>query len=123
MNSIPAHPPAFSWPFSLPSLSDEVSDESQPWSENEVKDVQKIHAALTAEIWDEDDVAVDPEVRSPAQLQQYLIKRTYRPLAFVTADVGVESAPGGRGGKVRKEDMAKALVKWVCHLLDDPGDT
>lgn len=116
--NVPTRPPAFSWSFAIPSLADEVSEEPQQWPESDIKDVQKIHAALIAEIWDEesDDVAVNPEVRSSAQLEQYLARRAYRPLAFVLADVGALSTPGGRGGKVRKADMAKALVEWVSIL-------
>ena len=115
-NNVPSRPPAFSWPFAIPSLTDEANNESQQWSENDVKDIQKIHTALTAEICNENDVAVNPEVRSRTQLEQYLTKRAYRPLAFVLADVGALSTPGGRGGKVRKADMAKALAEWVSIL-------
>ena len=121
-NSVPAHPPAFSWQFALPSLA-EPTDGSQPWSEKELKDVEKIHAALTAELSEEQDIAVDPAVRSLSQLEKALERQTLRTLEFVLEDVGLKASGGGRGGKVRKADIAHALVQWVCYdLHDNPGN-
>ena len=116
VKNAPVHPPAFSWTFTLPSLTTRPSNGSDPWSEKEVKEVEKIHSALTAELCDDPSLAVDPGVRSLAQLKDYLARQTFRPLAFVMADVGVDTTSGGRGGKVRKIDIADALVQWVgCH--------
>ena len=113
-NNIPTHPPAFSWPFTLPSLS-EATDVSQPWSEKDVKDIEKVQAALTAELCDEDDIAVDPAVRSSSQLEKFLERHIHRSLEFVLSDVGGKADGGGRGGKARKIDIAHALVQWVCY--------
>ncbi|PIL27307.1 hypothetical protein GSI_10454 [Ganoderma sinense ZZ0214-1] len=88
-------------------------DESQPWSEKEVKEVDKIHSALTAELCDDPTVVIpDLGVRTPAQLEDYLARITSRPLAFVVKDIGTDVTGGGRAGKVRKADMARALVDW-----------
>lgn len=115
VKNTPARPPAFSWPFNSPSLTDEPTDESQCWSEKEVKEVDKIHTALTAQLCDDPTVTLpNLGVRTPAQLEDYLVRLTSRPLAFVVKDVGVDVAGGGRAGKVRKSDMAQALVEWVC---------
>lgn len=117
--NVPAHPPAFSWTFALPSLMDQPTDRTDPWSEKEVKEVQKIHAALTAELCQEPSLAVDPGIRSEIQLEEYLTRQTSRPLAFVLDDVGQNATGSGRGGKILKVDIAHALVQWVCLLYDD----
>ena len=33
--------------------------------------------------------------------------------------MGLKASGGGRGGKVRKSDIAQALVQWVCYDLHD----
>ena len=77
--SNPRHPPAFVWDFKLPIMTlHEVNDckevDKGAWSEKELKDLHKIHVALTAELYTEVGMP-EPGVYIPISLELYLVQR------------------------------------------------
>ena len=141
--SDPARPPAFVWEFGMPDAvgddadshgaQDEVQEDipdtvvdrdadavlEQSWSEKELKDLRNIHAALTAELCDDDEPAPGRGIRSPTGLQSYLSKCLLRCLAYVQLDLQVDVVPSGNRTRVTKADIAQSLMEWVssCDRL------
>ena len=138
----PARLPAFSWTFSRPDIFDDEpltnADEaptvaiatdslaevdravedglaaSDRWSQKELKDLNRIHRALTSELQDDGEV-IEPSIRSPSGLQSYLANCLRHPLAYILEDVHGVAIPSGSRGRVTKVDIAHALVQWVSH--------
>lgn len=120
-------PPAFAWGFHRPDVSaaisvqpagtvtDEADARLPQWTEKDLKGLSQIHAALTAELCDEDQVE-EPGVRSASVLQKYLAKCLYRHLVYVLEDLELTASPSSGRTRVFKEDIARALVQWVSLL-------
>ena len=117
--SNPRHPPAFVWDFKLPiTTSHEVNDREEvdegAWSEKELKDLHKIHVALTAELCTEVGVP-EPGVYTPTSLELYLARRLSRSLTYVQSDLGVTPSGSGSSSRVTKADISRSLVEWVKY--------
>ena len=99
---IPA--PAFSFPFPPPTSA----DIPQGMTDNEVKQVEEIHALLQATLTGgEDSTMIEANVKL---LTSKLERKNMKPLIYVTKGLGIDLKVPGRISKLRR---AEALIEWV----------
>jgi hypothetical protein len=136
----PPNSPAFSWRFSVPDLVDEplvdvvgagdfqedfAPETSRPesaWNKKQYNQVLSIHSALTAELSTSADGVPSDEGqtetrRTAAELEAYLEKRLAKALDFVLKDLHLTAVSQRPGRKPIKQDIARALVEWVCSIV------
>ncbi|KAM5544379.1 hypothetical protein V8D89_002039 [Ganoderma adspersum] len=141
VHSDPAHLPAFVWEFGMPDAigddtdshgaqdTDEVQEDipdaavdcdadavlEQSWSEKELKDLRNIHAALTAELCDNDEPAPGRGICSTTALQSYLSKRLLRCLMYVQLDLQVDIVASGN--RTRRLKHPRKSTKQVTKII------